>query len=138
MCLANSSWPAVRAVNVEEPRVEDYHDGVDDCEPDGGGGDLGFDPSNYEGTEDQLPSATFTTSLLPPHVKAAQIAYHYKQQEQQCYICDETGHFTHNCPVRLQALKEKKGLNVKGALSMGGWKPQRQPKRAAKSALPAK
>ena len=75
MCLANSSQSAARAVNVEEPRVEDYHNGADDCELDGGGGDLGFNPSNYEGMEDQLPSAT---SLLPPHIKAAWIAYHYK------------------------------------------------------------
>ena len=70
-----------RAVNVEEPRIEDYHDGVDGCELDGGGGDMGFDPSDYEGIE-ELPSVASTTSLLPPHVKAAQIAYHYEQQEQ--------------------------------------------------------
>ena len=31
---------------------------------------------------EELPSAASTTSLLPPHVKAAQIAYHYEQQEQ--------------------------------------------------------
>ena len=80
-CLANNSWPMARAVNVEEPRVKDYHDGVDNCELEGGGGDMGFDPSDYEGIE-ELPSVASTSSLLPPHVKAAWIAYHYEQQEQ--------------------------------------------------------
>ena len=80
-CLANNSWPMARAVNVEEPRVKDYHDEVDDCELEGGRGDMGFDPSDYEGIE-ELPSVVSTSSLLPPHVKAAWIAYHYKQQEQ--------------------------------------------------------
>ena len=55
-----------------------------------------------------------------PHVKAAWIAYHYEQQEQQCYTCDETGHFSHNCPVCLQALKDKKSLNSNGAQNVGG------------------
>ena len=80
-CLANHSWPMARAVNVEEPRIEDYHDGADSCELEGGGGDIGFDPSDYESIED-LPSVASTTSLLLPHVKAARIAYHYEQQEQ--------------------------------------------------------
>ena len=96
--LANHSQPVARAVNVEEPRIEDYHDGVDSCELEGGGGDIRLDPSDYEGIEDLLSVAS-TTSLLLPHVKVAQIAYHYKQQEQLCYTCDETGHFAHNCPV---------------------------------------
>ena len=77
---ANNSWPTARAVNVEEPRVKDYHDGVDNRELERDGGNMGFDPSNYEGIE--LPSVASTSSLLPPHVKAAQIAYHYEQQEQ--------------------------------------------------------
>ena len=72
---------AVRAINMEEPRIEDYHDGVDSCELDGGGGDMGLNPSDYEGIE-ELPSSASTTSLLPPHVMAVQIAYHYEQQEQ--------------------------------------------------------
>ena len=50
------------------------------CELEGGGGDMGFDPSDYEGIE-ELPSVTSTSSLLLPHVKAAQIVYHYEQQE---------------------------------------------------------
>ena len=96
--------------------------------------ETGFDPNDYEGVE-ELPSLPSTTaSLLPPHVKAAQIAYHYEQQKQQCYTCDETGHFSCNCPVWLQALKDKKGLNSKGALSAGVQKPQKQPKRAAEGA----
>ena len=78
---ANNSWPMARGVNVEEPRVEDYHNGANDCELEGGGGDMGFDPSDYEGIE-ELPSVASTSSLLPPHVKAAWIAYHYDQQEQ--------------------------------------------------------
>ena len=65
---------------MEEPRIEDYHDGVDSCQLEGGGGDIGFYPSDYEGIE-ELPSVASTASLLPPHVKAAQITYHYEQQE---------------------------------------------------------
>ena len=70
-----------RAVNMEESRIVDYHDGVDDCELDGGRGDVAFDPSDYEGIEES-PSAASTTSLLLPHVKASWVAYHYEQQEQ--------------------------------------------------------
>ena len=66
---------------MEELRAEDYHEGADDGEPDRGGGDMGFDPTDYEGIE-ELPSVVPTTSLLPPHVKAARIVYHYEQQEQ--------------------------------------------------------
>ena len=87
-----------RAINVEEPRIEDYHNRVDGCELDEGRGDMGLDPSDYEGIE-ELPSSASTTSLPPGHVKAARIAYHYEQQEQQCYTCDKTGHFAHSCPV---------------------------------------
>ena len=66
---------------MEDHRAEDYHDGTDNCDPEGVG-DMGFDPNDYEGVE-ELPSLPSTTaSLLPPHVKAAQIAYHYEQQEQ--------------------------------------------------------
>ena len=112
------SWPAVRVVNVEDLRVN-CPDGTDDSNLEEGAGDLGFDLNDYEGMEDlsSLPSAT--ASLLPTHVKAAQIAYHYEQQEQQCYTCDEMGHFSHNCPVHLQALKDKKGLNSKGGTECG-------------------
>ena len=78
---ANHSQPMARAVSMEEPRIEDYHNGVDSCKLEGGGGDMGFDPSDYEGIE-ELPSVASTTSLFPPHVKTAQIVYHYEQQEQ--------------------------------------------------------
>ena len=66
---------------MEDHRV-DCPDGTDNSNLEEGPGDLGFDPNDYEGAEDlsSLPSAT--TSLLPPHVKAAWIAYHYEQQEQ--------------------------------------------------------
>ena len=90
--------------------------------------DTGFDPNDYESVDSPLPSTT--ASLLPPHVKAACIAYHCEQQEQCCYTCDETGHLSQDCPVHLQALKDKKGLNSKGALNTGGQKPPKQPKRA--------
>ena len=80
-CQPNHSQPTARAVSVEEPRIEDHHDGVDDYELDGGRGDMGFDPSDYEGTE-ELPSAGPITSLLLSHVKATWIVYHYEQQEQ--------------------------------------------------------
>ena len=76
-CSANNSLPTARAVNVEEPRVKDYHNRADDCELEGGGGDMVFNPNGYEGIEES-PSGASTSSLLPPHVKAAQIAYHYK------------------------------------------------------------
>ena len=45
----------MRAINVEELRAEDYHEGADDGELDRGGGDMGFDPTDYEGIE-ELPS----------------------------------------------------------------------------------
>ena len=77
----NHSWPAARAVNVEDHRV-DCHDGMDNGDLEEGAGDMGFDLNDYEGVE-ELPSLpSITASLLPPHVKAAQITYHYEQQEQ--------------------------------------------------------
>ena len=99
-------------------------------------GDGGFDPNDYEGADSPSPSTT--ASLLPPHVKVAHIAYHYEQQEQQCYTCDKTGHFSWDCLVCLKALKDKKGLNLKGALNMGGQKPPKQPKRATEGTPPGK
>ena len=106
-------------------RSKGCHDGTDNCKLEEGMEDMGFDPNDYEGAE-ELPSLPFmTASLLLPHVKAAQITYHYEQQEQWCYTCDETGHFSCDCPVWLQALKDKKGLNSKGVLSVGVWKPQK-------------
>ena len=121
--------------NIEDHRV-DCADGMDSSDLDDGVGDVGFDLNNYEGVEElsSLPSAT--ASLVPPHVKAACIVYHYEQQEQQCYTCDETGHFSHDCPAHLQALNDKKGLNSKGAPNVGGWKPLKQPERAVKSTPP--
>ena len=65
---------------MEDHRVN-CPDGTDGSDLEDGVGDVGFDPNDYEGTElSPLPSAT--ASLLPPHVQAAQIAYHYEQQEQ--------------------------------------------------------
>ena len=131
---SNQSWPTVRAVNLGDSGGN----GADEAD-DGNLGeevdDAGFDPSNYEGT-DSTPSTT--TSLLPPHIKAAHIAYHYEQQEQRCYTCDQTGHFLWDCPVHLKALKDKKGLNLKGVPSMGGRKPPKQPDGATQSTTPAK
>ena len=121
---------------MEDPRVN-CPDGTDGSNLEDGVGDGGFDPNDYEGAE-HFPSPSATASLLPPHVKAAHIAYHYKQQEPRCYTCDETGHFSCDCPIRLQALKDKKGLNSKGALNAGGWKPLKQPERAMESTPPRK
>ena len=118
---SNQSWPAVRAVNLEDPR-DNSPDCVDDSNLEDGAGDGGFDLHNYEGA-DSPPTST-TASLLPPHIKAAHIAYHYEQQEQWCYTCDETGHFLQDCPVCLKALKDKKGLNSKGTPNMGGQNPK--------------
>ena len=127
----------MRVINVEDHRV-DCPDGMDCGDLEDGVGDMGFDLNDYEGVEELSPSPSTTASLLPPHVKAARIAYHYEQQEQQCYTCDETGHFFHDCPVCLQALKDKKGLNSKGVLNTGGQKPLKQPKRAVESTPPGK
>ena len=68
----------MRAINLEDPRG-DGADEADDGNLGDGADDGGFDPSNYEGA-DSAPSTT--APLLPPHVKAARIAYHYEQQEQ--------------------------------------------------------
>ena len=100
-----------------------------------GADDGGFDLNDYEGVDS---SSSTTASLLPPHVKAAHIAYHYEQQEQCCYTCDQTGHFSQNCPVCLKALKDKKGLNSKGTLNTGGRKPPKQPDGATESTPPIK
>ena len=91
MRTSNQNWPTVRAINLEDPR-DDGADEADDGNLGDGADDGGFDPSNYEGA-DSTPSTT--TPLLPLHVKAAHIAYHYEQQEQRCYTCDQTGHFLH-------------------------------------------
>ena len=121
-------------MNLEDHRG-DGPDVVDDSNLRYGLDDGGFDPNDYEGMDS--PSSA-TASLLPLHVKAACIAYHYEQQEQRCYTCDQTGHFSWDCPVRLKALKDKKGLNLKGALNMGGWKPPKQPDGAVESTPAAK
>ena len=132
---SSQSWPAVRAVNLEDPRGNSP-DHADDSNLEDRAGDGGFDPNDYEGMDSPSPSTT--ASLLPLHIKAACIAYHYEQQEQRCYTCDETGHFSWDCLVRLKALKDKKGLNSKGALNVGGQKPPKQPKRATEGTPPGK
>ena len=134
---SNHSWPAVRVVNMEDHRV-DCPDGMDGSDLDNGVEDVGFDPNDYESVEEPSSLPSTTASLLPPHVKAAHIVYHCEQQKQWCYTCDETGHFFFDCPVCLQALKDKKGLNWKGTPSVGGWKPLKQPERAMESAPPRK
>ena len=67
---SNQSWPAVKAVNLEDPRGNSP-DHVDDSNLEDGAGDGGFDLNNYEGVDS--PSSSTSTSLLPPHVKAARI-----------------------------------------------------------------
>ena len=134
MRTSNQSWPAVRAINLEDPGGSGANE-ANDGNLEGGADDGGFDPSNYKGA-DSAPSTT--APLLPPHIKAARIAYHYEQQEQRCYTCDQTGHFSWDCPVCLKALKDKKGLNSKGVPNMGGRKPQKQPDGAAQSTPPTK
>ena len=112
---SNQNWPAVRAINLEDLRGNNP-DHADDSNLGDGADDGGFDPNDYEGVDH--PSST-TASLLPPHIKAAHIAYHYEQQEQRCYTCDQTGHFSRDCPVCLKALKDKKGLNSEGGTEHG-------------------
>ena len=131
---SNQNWPAVRAMNLEDLRG-DSPDHTDDSNLGDGADDGGFDPNDYEGVDSRTST---TASLLPLHVKAACIVYHYEQQEQQCYTCDQTGHFSWDCRVRLKALKDKKGLNSKGVPNTGGWKPLKQSDRATESTPPAK
>ena len=78
---SNHSWLAVRAVNVEDHRVN-CPDGMDGSNLEDGVGDLGFDPNDYEGVEELSPLPSAIASLLPPDVKAAHIVYHYEQQKQ--------------------------------------------------------
>ena len=66
---------------MEDHRV-DCPDGTNDGDLEEGAGDLGFDLNDYEGVEDLSSLPSTTAFLLPPHVKAAQIVYHYEQQEQ--------------------------------------------------------
>ena len=66
---------------MEDHRVN-CPDGTDNSNLKEGAGDLGFDLNDYEGVEEPSSLSSATTSLLPPHVKAACIAYHYEQQEQ--------------------------------------------------------
>ena len=68
-------------VNVEDHRV-DCHDGTDSSDLDDRVGDVGFDLNDYEGVEEPSSLPSTTASLLPSHVKAAHIVYHYEQQEQ--------------------------------------------------------
>ena len=131
---SNQNWPTVRAINLEDPRGHSP-DCVDDSNLEDGAGDGGFDLNNYEGADSPLST---TVSLLPLHVKAAHIAYHYEQQEQRCYTCDQTRHFSWDCSVHLKALKDKKGLNSKGAQNTGGWKPPKQPEGATEGTPPTK
>ena len=131
---SKQNGPTVRAINLEDPRGHSP-DHADDSNLEDGAGDGGLDLNDYEGADS--PSST-TVSLLPPHVKAACIAYHYEQQEQWCYTCDQTRHFSQNCPVHLKALKDKKGLNSKGAPNTGGQKPPKQPKGAIEGTPPTK
>ena len=133
---SNHSWPAVRAVNVEDPRAN-CPDNTDGSNLEDGVGDGGFDLNDYKGVK-HSPLPSTTASLLPLHVKAACIVYHYEQQEQQCYTCDKTGNFSCDCPIHLQALKDKKGLNSKGAPNTGGQKPLKKLKRATESTPPGK
>ena len=131
---SNQNWPAVRAINLEDPRG-DSPDHADNSNLGDGADDGGFDPNDNEGADSPSPT---TASLLLLYIKAACIAYHYEQQEQWCYTCDQTGHFLWNCPVCLKALKDKKGLNSKGVPNMGGQKPPKQPNGATESTPPAK
>ena len=71
-------------MNLEDLRG-DSPGHADDSNLGDGADDGGFDPNDYEGADSPLST---TASLLPPHIKAARIAYHYEQQEQQCYTCD--------------------------------------------------
>ena len=103
-------------MNLEDLRG-DGADQVDDGNLGDGADDGDFDLNDYEGADS---TSSTTASLLPPHVKAACIAYHYEQQEQQCYTCDQTGHFSRDCPVCLKALKDKKDLNSKVVPNTGG------------------
>ena len=66
---------------MEDHRV-DCPDGMDGGNLEDGVGDVGFDPNNYDGVEELSPSPSTTAPLLPPHVKAVHIAYHYEQQQQ--------------------------------------------------------
>ena len=119
-------------------RSKGCHDRTDNYELEEGAEDMGFDPNDYEGVEELASLPSTTASLLPPHIKAAKITYHYEQEEQRCYTCDETGHFSHDCPVWLQALKDKKGLNSKGVPSAGVWKPQKPAQKGCRKCLTRK
>ena len=62
---SSQSWPAVRAVNLKDPRGNSP-DCADDSNLEDGAGDGGFDPNDYEGVDS--PSLSTTASLLPPQI----------------------------------------------------------------------
>ena len=74
-----------------------------------------FNPDDYEGLEEFRginPLGVALDALLPPHVNAAKAMYHYDQQEQRCYTCNETGHFACNCKFKLQRGAESGGMEA--------------------------
>ena len=124
----------MKAVNVDNHRAEDCHDGTDNCDLEEGTGDMGFDLNDYEGAE-ELPLLPSLLSLCS-HPMLKQPGSHtiMNSRSSNATPLMRLGNYS----VWLQALKDKKGLNLKGVLSVGVWKPQRQPKRAMEGTSPTK
>ena len=87
MRSSNQNWPAVRAINLEDLRG-DSPDHMDDNNLEDGAGEGGFDPNDYEGADSPLST---TASPLPPHVKAARIAYHYESRSSSAILVNRQG-----------------------------------------------
>ena len=111
-------------------------DQVDNSNVGDGADDGGFDPNDYEGVDS--PSST-TASLLPLHMSRQPVlCTTMNSRSSGATPVTKQGISCGTAPVCLKALKDKKGLNLKGVPNMGGQKPPKQPDRAVESTPPTK
>ena len=135
MRTSNQNWPTVRAVNLEDPRG-DGADEADDGNLGDGADDGGFDPSNYEGVQTLHHPLPLPCSHRTSRQPALRTTMNSRSSGATPVTKQDT--FCGDCPVHLKALKDKKGLNLKGVPNTGGRKPPKQPNGAAPSTPPTK
>ena len=135
MRSSNQNWPTVRAMNLEDLRGNGP-DQVDD-------GNLG-DGADDGGVLTRMIMRAQTLHHLPLlpcfHCTSRQPTLHTTMNSRSSGATpvtkQDTSHGTALSASRL--LKDKKGLNSKEALNMGGRKPPKQPNGAVESTPPTK